>query len=92
MLFPETVFLKEGKFDLIFQLDKDYQLVTDNRTQMINLKIRMKLTDIVKDRKKETGFSGTANVQRLMLEKIAKATMLQKMKKETSQLSMFSKT
>ena len=57
MLFPETVFIKEGKFDSIIQMDKDYCLVTDNKTQLINLKIRMKVADIVKERKREMPLS-----------------------------------
>jgi hypothetical protein len=43
VLVPETVFLKDGKFEQIIQNDKDYCLVIDNKTSMINLKIRMKL-------------------------------------------------
>ena len=48
---PETIFLADGKFDSFLQMDKDYCLTIDNKTKMVNLSLRMKLTEVLKDRK-----------------------------------------
>ena len=51
---PETVFLKDGKFDSVVTMDKESCLQFDNKTNIINLQLRMKFEDIVRDRRKET--------------------------------------
>lgn len=46
-------------------------MVTDNKTQLINLKIRMKVAEIVKERKNDR--VGAVKIQRTMIEKLNKA-------------------
>ena len=54
LLMPETVFLKDGKFDTVVTMDKESCLQFDNKTNHINMQLRMKFEDIVRDRRKET--------------------------------------
>jgi hypothetical protein len=53
---PETVFLKDGKFECVVQLDKDFCLSLDNKTKLSNLKVRVKLQDSLKERRMESGY------------------------------------
>lgn len=51
---PETLFMKDGKFDFLTLLDKDYSLIIDSKFPLINLKVKNKVFDIIKERRKET--------------------------------------
>lgn len=55
---PEIVFLKDGKFDAVLQNDKEFCLVLDSKTKIVNLKLRMKFTDTVNERRKDTQMLG----------------------------------
>lgn len=60
ILFPETVFLKDGKFDVIFYNDKDFHLTQDNKTVLVNMQVRNKLIESIVEKRKDfemLGFS-----------------------------------
>ena len=50
---PETLFVKEGKFDFILQLDRDFCMNIDPKTKLTNLNVKIKLGDVVKEKKKD---------------------------------------
>lgn len=52
---PETVFIKDGKFDSMVMCDKDFCLTFEsNKLKMMNLKVRMKLVQAVRERKADS--------------------------------------
>jgi len=51
---PETVFFKDdGKLDFVTTMDRDCCISVDTKVKMDNLSVRTKLSDIVKERKKD---------------------------------------
>lgn len=56
---PETVFFKEdGKIDFITMMDRDCCISYDTKTKLEPLQVRTKLTEVVKERKKDTEMHG----------------------------------
>ena len=56
---PETVFFKDGKIAFLTVMDRDCCLSIDTKIDLNNtIKVRDKLKDIVKDRKKDTELHG----------------------------------
>ena len=54
MFMPETVFFKDdGKLDFVTTMDRDCCISVDTKVKMDNLSVRTKLSDIVKERKKD---------------------------------------
>jgi len=49
------LFLKEGKFDFILQNDKDFSMSIDTKTKLSGIKIRVKLQDVIRERKRDYG-------------------------------------
>lgn len=57
---PETVFFneKDGKIDFLTAMDRDCCLCYDTKTKLEHLQVRTKLTEVVKERKKDTEMHG----------------------------------
>jgi hypothetical protein len=51
---PETVFLKDGKFDFLVMQDKDYCLTLDTKIKLTSLNIKIRLQDAAKEKKEDT--------------------------------------
>jgi hypothetical protein len=54
VLLPDTLFIKDGKFDFISSLDRDCSLVIDKKTEKSNLQVRMRLEEAVRERRYDT--------------------------------------
>lgn len=51
---PETAFFKDdGKLDFVTAMDRDCCLSIDTKVKLENLYVRTKLSEIVKERKKD---------------------------------------
>lgn len=54
MFLPETVFFKDGKIDFMTSLDKDFCIQFETKVKLENnLAIRTKLSEAVKERRKD---------------------------------------
>jgi hypothetical protein len=54
VFFPETVFFKDGKIDFMTCLDKDFCIQFETKAKLdSNLAIRTKLSEAVKERRKD---------------------------------------
>ena len=50
VLIPETLLMRDGKFDMLTLNSTDGVLTTDTKLQKINLKVRMRIEQILRQR------------------------------------------
>ena len=48
ILIPDTLFLRDGKFETYLALDKDFCLTTDSRNVHNQVKLRMRLEEAIR--------------------------------------------
>lgn len=54
MFIPETVFLKDGKFDFLVMQDKELCLTLDTKIKLTSLNIKIRLQEAAKEKKEDT--------------------------------------
>jgi hypothetical protein len=55
---PETVFIRDGRFDFLTMLDRDFCICYDTKTKLESLAVRSKLMEMIKERRKDTEMYG----------------------------------
>jgi hypothetical protein len=50
---PETVFLKDGKFDFLVMQDKDLCLTLDTKIKLTSLNVKIRVQEAAKEKKED---------------------------------------
>ena len=59
-MIPDTLFLRDGKYDFILMNDQHFACSVDTKTKFTDIKIRVRLYECVRERKKDTERLGIA--------------------------------
>ena len=61
ILMPETLLIKDGRFDFLTHWDKEFCLSFDTKTKLTSIKVRVKLLEATKDRRLDCVQHGVHN-------------------------------